>query len=99
MVKAAATDFNNLHSMMAEFVNVDAKIQVKRFAMWAFGAYKNYINETTFKIEPDYNKELQQFCNKRHSKCIIPSINQARTIQSNLSNHASILKQLRRGLN
>jgi hypothetical protein len=80
--------------MMAEFVNVNAIIQAKRFAMWAFAAYKNHINKTTFKIEPD-NEELQQFCDKRHSKCITPSINQARTTQSNLSNHASILKQLR----
>jgi hypothetical protein len=83
---------------MEEFVNVDAKIQAKRFAMLAFAAYKTYINKTTFKIEPD-NEELQQFCNKRHSKCIIPSINQARTTQSNLSNNASILEQLGRGLN
>ncbi len=91
-------DFNNLHSIMEEFVNVNTKIQTKRFAIWAFAAYKSYIGKTTFKIEPD-NKELQQFCNERHSKCIIPSINQARTTQSNLSNHASILKQLERGLN
>ncbi len=98
MVKAVATVFNNLHSMMEEFVNINTKIQAKRFAMWAFAAYKTYIDKTTFKIEPD-NKELQQFCNKRHSKCIIPSINQAQTMQSNLSNHASILKQLGRGLN
>ncbi len=89
-VKAAAMDFNNLHSTMQEFANVDARVQAKRFAMWAFAAYKSYINKTTFKIEPD-NEELQQFCDERHSKCIIPSINQARTMQSNLSNHASIL--------
>ncbi len=57
MVKAAATDFNNLHSTMEESVNANAKIQAKRFAMWAFVAYKNYIDETTFEIEPD-NKEL-----------------------------------------
>jgi hypothetical protein len=37
-VKAAATDFNNLHSTMEEFVNVDAKIQAKRFVMWPFVA-------------------------------------------------------------
>ena len=73
-LKAAATDFNNLHSTMEEFININAKIQAKRFAMWAFAAYKTYINKTTFKIEP-VNKELQQFCNKRHSKCIIPFIN------------------------
>ncbi len=97
-VKAAATDFNNLHSTMQEFANVDARIQAKRFAMWAFAAYKSYINKTTFNIEPD-NKELKQFCDNRHSKCIIPSNNQARTTQSNLSNHASILDQLGRGLN
>jgi hypothetical protein len=57
VVKAAATDFNNLHSTMEESVNANAKIQAKRFAMWAFVAYKNYIDETTFEIEPD-NKEL-----------------------------------------
>ncbi len=98
VVKAAATDLNNLHSMMEEFVNVDAKIQAKRFAMWAFAAYKSYIDKTTFKTEPD-SEELQQFCDKRHSKCIITSINQARTTQSNLSNHGIILEQLGRGLN
>ncbi len=90
VVKAAATDFNNLHSTMQIFANVNARIQEKRFAMWAFEANKSYIDKTTLEIEPD-NKELQQFCDKRHSKCIIPSINQARTTQSNLSNHASIL--------
>jgi hypothetical protein len=43
VVKAAATDFNNLHSMMEEFVNVDAKIQAKRFAMWAFAPHTKVI--------------------------------------------------------
>jgi hypothetical protein len=72
-VKQAAIDFHYTHSATAGFENVDATIQAKHFAVWAYAMFKNYIKEASFKIEPD-NNELQKYSDKRHSKCILLSL-------------------------
>jgi hypothetical protein len=97
-VKAAAIDFNNTHTSVGGFKNVDPSIQAKRFSLWAFAVYKGYIKETSFDIDPD-NEELQKHCDERHVKCIMPSLNSAASIPANLSDQFSILRQLGAGLN
>jgi len=97
-VKAAAIDFNNTHTSVGGFENVDATIQAKQFSLWAFVVYKDYIEETSFDIDPD-NEELQKHCNERHTKCIMPSLTSAASVPANLSDQMSILKQLGVGLN
>jgi hypothetical protein len=97
-VKAAAIDFNNTHTSVGGFKNVDATIQAKRFSLWAFAVYKVYIKETSFDIDLD-NKELQKHCNERHAKCIMPSLTSATSVPANLSDQMSILEQLGAGLN
>ncbi len=56
-VKAAAIDFNNTHTSVGGFKNVDATIEAKQFSLWAFAVYKGYIEETSFDIDPG-NEEL-----------------------------------------
>jgi hypothetical protein len=97
-VKVAAIDFNNTHTSVGGFKNVDATIQAKQFSLWAFAVYKSYIEETSFNINPD-NKELQKHCNERHTKCIMPSLTSAASVPANLSDQISILEQLGAGLN
>ncbi len=94
----AAIDFNNTHTSVGGFKNVDATIQAKQFSLWAFAVNKGYIKETSFDIDPD-NKELQKHCNKKHPKCIMPYLTSAASVPANLSDHMSILKQLGAGLN
>ncbi len=73
-VKAAAIDFNNTHTSVGGFENVDATIQATQFSLWAFEVYKGYIEETSFDINPD-NKELQKHCNERHANALcLPSL-------------------------
>jgi hypothetical protein len=69
--KAAAIDFNNTHSSTVGFENVDATIQVKCFALWAFALYKGHIEETSFDIDPD-NKEIQSTTtiDTRNASCL-----------------------------
>ncbi len=62
-VKQAAIDFNNTHSATAGFENVVATIQAKRFAVWAYAVFKNYIKEASFENKPD-NNELQKYLDK-----------------------------------
>jgi hypothetical protein len=90
-VKAVAIDFNNTHTSVGGFENVDATIQAKQFSLWAFVVYKDYIEETSFDIDPD-NEELQKHCNERHTKCIMPSLTSAASVPANLSDQISILK-------
>ncbi len=97
-VKAAAIDFNNTHTSVGDFKNVDATIQAKQFSLWAFAVYKGYIKETSFDIDPD-NEDLQKHCGERHAKCIMPSLTSAASVPANLSDQISILKQLGAGLN
>jgi hypothetical protein len=52
-VKQAAIDLNNTHSATAGFENVNATIQAKRFLVWAYTVFKDYIEEASFEIEPD----------------------------------------------
>jgi hypothetical protein len=49
-IKQAAIDFNNKHSTNDKFENVNATIQAKCFAVWAYTVSKGYIEETSFKI-------------------------------------------------
>jgi hypothetical protein len=96
-VKAAAIDFNNTHTSVGGFKNVDATTQAKQFSLWAFSVYKGYIKETSFDINPD-NKKLQKHCDIRHA-CIMPSLTSAASVPANLNDQMSILEQLRAGLN
>ncbi len=97
-VKQAAIDFNNTHSAMMGFKNVNATIQAKRFTVWAYAVFKDYIDKASFKIEPD-NDELQIFLDERHSKCILPSLASLSSAPTSTSDHSRILKKLRAGLN
>jgi len=96
--KAAAIDFNNSHSSIEGFENVDATIQAKRFALWAFAFYKGHIEETSFDIDPD-NVEIQRHHDGRHEKCIMPSLASVSSAPTNLGDHLSIFEQLGAGLN
>ncbi len=78
--------------------NLDATIQAKQFSLWAIAAYKGYIEETSFDVDPD-NEELQKHCNKRHTTCIMPSLTSAASVPANLSDQISILEQLGAVLN
>jgi hypothetical protein len=40
VVKQASIDFNNSHSSVKGFANVDATVQAKRFSLWAFAVFK-----------------------------------------------------------
>ena len=96
--KAAAIGFNNTHSSTVGFENVDATIQAKRFALWAFALYKGHIEETSFNIDPDNNK-IQKHQDKRHAKCIMPSLAATASAPASLGDHLSIFSQLGAGLN
>ena len=86
----AAIDFNNTHSSAVGFENVDATVQAKRFALWAFTVYKV--------IDPD-NEEIQKHHGERHTRCIMPSLATASSAPASLEDHLSIFKQLGAGLN
>jgi hypothetical protein len=64
-VKQAAINFNNTHLTNAGFKNIDTTTQAKRFAILAYSVTEGYIEETSFKIEPD-DEELLKYCNERH---------------------------------
>jgi hypothetical protein len=96
--KAAAIDFNNTHSSTVGFENVDAMIQAKRFALWAFALYKGHIEETSFDIDPD-NDKIQKHQEKRHAKRITPSLAATASAPASLGDHLSIFSQLGAGLN
>ena len=96
--KAAAIDFNNSHSSTTGFENVDATIQAKRFALWAFAVHKGHIEETSFDIDPD-NVDIQQHHDERHAKCIMPSLSTVSSAPTSLGDHLSIFEQLGAGLN
>jgi hypothetical protein len=96
--KAAAIDFNNTHSSTVGFENVDATIQAKRFALWAFALYKGHIEETSFDIDPD-NEEIQKHQDDRHAKYIMPSLAAAASAPASLGDHLGIFAQLGAGLN
>jgi hypothetical protein len=49
-----------IQSTTAGFENINATIQVKRFALWAHAVSKDYIKEASFEIKPD-NNELQKY--------------------------------------
>ena len=57
--KAAAIDFRNTHSSAVGLKNVDATVQAKRVALWAFTVYKDHTEEASFVIDPD-NEEIQK---------------------------------------
>ena len=59
VTKAAAIDFNNTHSSAVGLKNVDATVQAKRVALWAFTVYKDHTEEASFVIDPD-NEEIQK---------------------------------------
>ena len=96
--KAAAIDFNNTHSSVVGFENVDATILARRFSLWAFAVNKGHIKEASFDIDPD-NKEILKHHDGRHAKCIMPSLATASSAPASLSNHLSIFEQLGAGLN
>ncbi len=96
-VKAAAINFNNTHSSVAGFKNVNATVQAKQFSLWTFAVYKSYIKETSFDINPD-NEELQKLCKERHAKCLTPSLTTIASAPTSMSDQVSILEQLRAGL-
>ena len=96
--KAAAINFNNTHSSVVGFENVDATIQAKHLALWAFEVYKGHIKETSFDIDLDNNKIVKHH-NERHTKCIIPPLATASSTPASLGNHLSIFEQLGAGLN
>jgi hypothetical protein len=97
-VKQASINFDNSHSSVEGFANVDATVQAKRFSLWAFAVFKGYIEESRFDINPD-NEELQKHCNKRHAKCIMPSLTSVASAQTSMTNQVSVLQQLGVGLN
>jgi hypothetical protein len=96
-VKQAVIYFNNTHSASVGFENDDATIQAKRFEVWAYAVFKDYIEEASFEVEPDNNK-LQKYLDKQHSKCILPSLPTLLSGQTSTSNCTSILEQLGAGL-
>ena len=77
---------------------MDATIQAKRFALWAFAVHKGLIEETSFDIDPD-NEEIFKHQTKSHTKCIMPSLTTASSAPASLSDHLSIFEQLGAGLN
>jgi hypothetical protein len=96
-VKAAAIHFNNTHSSVTGFENVNATVQAKLFSLWAFAVYKGYIKETSSNIDPD-NKELQKHCKERHVKCLMPSLTTIASAPTSMSDQVSILEQYGAGL-
>jgi hypothetical protein len=66
VVKQASINFNNSHSSVKGFANVDATVQAKRCSLWAFAVFEGYIKESSFDINPD-SEELQKHCNERHA--------------------------------
>jgi hypothetical protein len=97
-VKQASINFNSSHSSVKGFANVNATVQAKRFSLWAFAVFKGYIEESSFDINSD-NEELQKHCDKRHAKCIMPSLTSVAYAQTSMTNQVSVLQQLRAGLN
>ncbi len=79
------------------FENVDAMIQAKRFAVWVYAVFKDYIEVASFEIEPD-NDKLQKYLEEQHSKCILGSLVTLFSAQTSTSNHTSILESLGVGL-
>ncbi len=96
-MKAAALDFNNTHTSVVGFKNVDATVQANQFSLWAFAVYKGYIAETSFDVNPD-NNGLQRHCKERHAKCLMPSLTTIASAPTSMSDQVSILKQLGAGL-
>jgi hypothetical protein len=92
-VKVAAINFNNTHTSVVGFENVDATVQAKQFSLWAFTVYKSYTKETSFNIDPD-NKELQRHCKERHSKCLMPSLTTIASAPTSMSDQVASLSNL-----
>ncbi len=91
-IKSAATNFNEAHKDSNPKFN-DATKGEKLFARWLYAAHKDLIEETRLSIEPD-NVKLLAYAKDRHSKCILPSLNQISQFPPGINANDSVLRQL-----
>jgi hypothetical protein len=60
---------------------------------WLYAAHKGLIEETRLSIKPD-NVELLAYAEERHSKCILPSLEQIACRPHGIEQNDSVLRQL-----
>ena len=91
-IKSAATNFNEAHKESnPKFDN--ATKGAKLFMRWLYAVHKDLVEETRLSIEPD-NVELLAYAEDRHSKCILPSLEQISRFPHGINANDSVIQQL-----
>ena len=65
----------------------------KLFMRWLYAVHKNLVEETRLSIEPN-NVELLAYAEDRHSKCILPSLEQISRLPHSIDANNSVIRQL-----
>jgi hypothetical protein len=91
-IKIAATNFNEAHKDSDPKFD-DATEGAMLFMRWLYAAHKGLIEETRLSIKPD-NVELLAYAEERHSKCILPSLEQIACRPHGIEQNDSVLRQL-----
>jgi hypothetical protein len=91
-IKIAAINFNEAHKDSDPKFD-DATEGAKLFMRWLYAAHKDLIEETRLFIEPD-NVKLLAYAEDRHSKCILPSLEQIACRPHGIEQNDSMLCQL-----
>jgi hypothetical protein len=96
-IKSAATNFNKAHKNSNPKFK-DATKGAKLFARWLNAAHKDLVEETRLSIKPD-NVKLLVYAKDRHSKCILPSLDQISQFPLGINANDSILRQQVQAMN
>jgi len=96
-IKNAAMNFNEAHKDSNPKFDSATK-GAKFFMRWLYAVHKNLVEETRLSIEPD-NVELLAYAEDRHSKCILPSLEQISRLPHIIDANDSVIHQLIKATN
>ena len=91
-IKNAAINFNEAHKDSDPKFDSATK-GAKLFMRWLYAVHKNLVQETRLSIEPD-NVKLLAYAEDRHSKCILPSLEQISRLPHGIDANDSVIRQL-----
>jgi len=92
VIKSAAMNFNEAHKDSDPKFN-DAMKGAKLLMRWLYAVHKDLVEETRLSVKPD-NVELLAYAKDRHSKCILPSLEQISRLPHGIDANDSVLRQL-----
>jgi len=91
-IKNAAMNFNKAHKDRDPKFDSATK-GAKLFMRWLYAVHKNLVEETRLSIEPN-NVKLLAYAEDRHSKCILPSLEQISRLPHGIDANDSVIRQL-----